>query len=70
MYHYIWALKENADVPPKVVCNIGNCFHREGRLPNSTERSQRPRKHSKSGGALAKRGTLAYDQNQTISCRS
>ena len=27
---------------------------------------QRPRKHFESGGALAKRGTFVYDQNQTI----
>ena len=31
---------------------------------------QRPRKHFESGGALAKRGTFVYDQNQTILCRS
>ena len=29
---------------------------------------QRPRKHFESGGALAKRGTFVYDQNQTILC--
>jgi hypothetical protein len=33
-------------------------------------RHQRPRKHYESGGALAKRGTFVYDQNQTILCRS
>ena len=33
-------------------------------------RPQRPRKHFRSGGALAKRGTFVYDQNQTILCRS
>jgi hypothetical protein len=27
---------------------------------------QRPRKHFESGGALTKRGTFVYDQNQTI----
>jgi hypothetical protein len=31
---------------------------------------QRPRKHFESGGALAKRGTFVYDQNQMILCRS
>jgi hypothetical protein len=31
---------------------------------------QRPRKHFESGGALSKRGTFVYDQNQTILCRS
>jgi hypothetical protein len=33
-------------------------------------KNQRPRKHFESGGALAKRGTFVYDQNQTILCRS
>ena len=32
--------------------------------------NQRPRKHFESGGALAKRGTFVYDQNETISFRS
>ena len=36
----------------------------------SFSRPQRPRKHFRSGGALAKRGTFVYDQNQTILCRS
>jgi hypothetical protein len=36
----------------------------------SLSRAQRPRKHFESGGALAKRGTFVYDQNQTILCRS
>ena len=36
----------------------------------SLSRPQRPRKHFRSGGALAKRGTFVYDQNQTILCRS
>ena len=31
---------------------------------------QRPRKHFESGGALTKRGTFVYDQNQTILSRS
>ena len=36
----------------------------------SLSRPQRPRKHFRSGGALVKRGTFVYDQNQTILCRS
>ena len=36
----------------------------------SLSRAQRPRKHFESEGALAKRGTFVYDQNQTILCRS
>ena len=36
----------------------------------SLSRTQRPRKHFESEGALAKRGTFVYDQNQTILCRS
>jgi hypothetical protein len=35
-----------------------------------TKYSQRPRKHFESGGALTKRGTFVYDQNQTILWRS
>jgi hypothetical protein len=31
---------------------------------------QMQQKHFESGGALAKRGTFLYDQNQTILCRS
>jgi hypothetical protein len=30
------------------------------------DHDQRPRKHFESGGALTKRGTFVYDQNQTI----
>jgi hypothetical protein len=36
----------------------------------SDEKSQRPRKHFESGGALGKRGTFLYDQNETTLCRS
>ena len=36
----------------------------------SLSRAQRPRKHFEGEGALAKRGTFVYDQNQTILCRS
>ena len=36
----------------------------------SLSRAQMLRKHFESGGALAKRGTFVYDQNQTILCRS
>jgi hypothetical protein len=32
--------------------------------------NQRPWKHFESGGALAKRGTFVYDQNEAISFRS
>ena len=36
----------------------------------SLSRAQSSRKHFESGGALAKRVTFVYDQNQTILCRS
>ena len=39
-------------------------------LPKEYGYRQRQRKHFESGGALAKRSTCVYDQDQAILCRS